>query len=142
MRYAFIEEQRMQHSVRRMCEALDVSPAGYYEWRGRPPSARALADVDLRALIVRVHAESRRTYGRPRIHAELSAEGTRVGSKRVRRLMKAAGIEYSTAAFSQDHGFISRSADRRKRPGQRVRRDADRGDESHLGRRYHLHSNA
>lgn len=83
----------MQHSVRRMCEALDVSPAGYYEWRGRPPSARALADVDLRALIVRVHAESRRTYGRPRIHAELSAEGTRVGSKRVRRLMKAAGIE-------------------------------------------------
>ena len=92
MRYAFIEDQRMQHSVRRMCETLDVSPAGYYEWRGRPPSARALADVELRAAIVRVHAESRRIYGRPRIHAELSAAGTRVGSKRVGRLMKAAGI--------------------------------------------------
>ncbi len=43
MKYAFIEEQRAQHSVRRMCELLEVS-AGYYECRGRPPSARAVAD--------------------------------------------------------------------------------------------------
>jgi len=29
MRYAFIEEQRTQHCVRRMCDLLNVSPAGY-----------------------------------------------------------------------------------------------------------------
>ncbi len=92
MRYAFIEEQRTQHCVRRMCNLLNVSPAGYYEWRGRPLSARAIADTQIRASIERVHADSRRTYGRPRIHAKLSAEGQHVGAKRVRRLMKAAGI--------------------------------------------------
>jgi len=92
MRYAFIEEQRTQHCVRRMCNLLKVSPAGYYEWRGRPLSSRAIADVEIRSAIVRVHAESRRTYTRPRIHAKLSAEGRHVGAKRVRRLMKAAGV--------------------------------------------------
>ncbi len=92
MRYAFIEEQRAQHSVRRMCELLSVSPAGYYEWRGRSPSQRTLVDTSLIAKIKRVHAESRRTYGRPRIHAELAAEGMRIGQKRVGRLMKQAGI--------------------------------------------------
>ncbi len=75
IKYAFIEEQRTQHSVRRTCELLSVSPAGYYEWRGRPPSPRALVDATLAADIKRVHAESRRTYGRPRIHAELAARG-------------------------------------------------------------------
>lgn len=92
MKYAFIEEQRTQHSVRRMCELLGVSPAGYYEWRGRPPSPRALVDATLAADIKRVHAESRRTYGRPRIHAELAAQGMRIGQKRIGRLMKKAGI--------------------------------------------------
>ena len=92
MKYAFIEEQRAQHSVRRMCELLEVSVAGYYDWRGRPPSARAVADKALRTAILRAHGESRRTYGRPRVHAELSAQGLQVGCKRVGRLMKAAGI--------------------------------------------------
>jgi len=39
-----------------------------------------------------IHAESRRTYGAPRVHAELQARGVRVGKKRVARLMKAAGL--------------------------------------------------
>jgi putative transposase len=93
MRYAFIEEQRTQHSVRRMCVLLEVSAAGFYEWRGRSPSARARANESLRAEIVKVHAESRRTYGRPRVHAELLARGHHVSSKRVGRLMKNAGIK-------------------------------------------------
>ena len=92
MKYAFIEEQRTQHSVHRMCKLLGVSPAGYYEWRGRSPSRRAVVDADLVADITRVHTESRRTYGRPRIHAELAAQGLRISQKRVGRLMKKAGI--------------------------------------------------
>ncbi len=93
MKYAFIEEQRTQHSVRRMCRLLDVSPSGFYEWRERGPSARAILDETLRSEIIRVHHESRSTYGRPRIHAELRAAGIEVGAKRVGRLMKASGIE-------------------------------------------------
>ena len=92
MKYAFIEEQRTQHSVRRMCRLLEVSASGYYEWRDREPSARATVDENLRSEIVRIHRESRSTYGRPRVHIELRSAGIRVGAKRVGRLMKASGI--------------------------------------------------
>ena len=85
MKYAFIEEQRTNHCVRRMCELLSVSAAGYYEWRGRPLSARTEKNAKLAAEIAIVYDSSRRTYGRPRIHAKL---GHRIGPKRVTRLMK------------------------------------------------------
>ncbi len=92
MKYAFIEEQRTQHCIERMCSMLEISRAGYYEWRGRPESMRSQADAELRAAIVEAHTKSRRTYGRPRIHAELAAQGVRVGSKRIGRIMKSPGI--------------------------------------------------
>jgi putative transposase len=76
-----------------MCRLLDVSPSGYYEWRDRPPSARALADVALTAQIKTCHERSRGTYGAPRILADLAAEGIHVGRKRVTRLMRLAGLE-------------------------------------------------
>jgi len=75
VKYAFIEEQRTQHAVRRLYRVLSVSHGGFYEWRGRAPSARARSDAALRTTIVAIHTESRRTYGRPRIHAELCARG-------------------------------------------------------------------
>jgi putative transposase len=93
VKYAFIEGQRTQHAVRRLCELLEVSPAGYYEWCSRPCSVRSTADELLRAEIVRVHAASRKTYGRPRIHAELREQGMKVGAKRIARLMKISGIQ-------------------------------------------------
>ena len=40
-----------------------------------------------------IHAASRGTYGVPRIHAELAADGVTVGRKRVSRLMRRAGIQ-------------------------------------------------
>ncbi len=92
MKYAFIEEQRTQHRVQRLCRVLGVSRAGFYEWRDRHPSLRAQADADLQATIVQLHTESRGTYGRPRVHAKLAASGVHVGRKRVGRLMKTAGI--------------------------------------------------
>ena len=92
MRYAFIDEQRTQHRIGRMCELLEVSRAGFYEWRGRGPSVRSTVDVAIGEAVIRAHTESRKTYGRPRIHAELSAQGIRVGQKRVARIMKAHGL--------------------------------------------------
>jgi putative transposase len=81
------------HSVRAMCRALDVSPSGFYAARNRSPSKRAVADAGLRAKIRLVHDESRGTYGMPRIHAELAADGVRVGRKRVARLMRLEKLE-------------------------------------------------
>ncbi|WP_394279002.1 IS3 family transposase [Microbacterium sp.] len=53
------------------CRFLNVSTSGYYEWVSRPPSPRAVADAALRTTIRRIHADSRETYGAPRVLAEL-----------------------------------------------------------------------
>lgn len=75
------------------CRVLGVSTSGFYEWRDRPPSARALADADLVEVITDIHTASRGTYGVRRVHAELRlGRGTRVGRKRVERLMRAEGL--------------------------------------------------
>jgi putative transposase len=81
------------HPIATQCRVLGVSPSGYYAWRKRPLSARARADVELSAEIEAIHRASRGTYGAPRIHAELTAHGTRVGRKRVARLMRGAGLQ-------------------------------------------------
>jgi putative transposase len=81
------------HPVAVLCRTLGVSPSGYYAWRKRPLSPRARADVELTAQIEAVHRESRGTYGAPRIHAELAAQGLHLGRKRVARLMRAVGLQ-------------------------------------------------
>jgi len=76
------------------CRMLKTSTSGYYEWRGRPPSQRAVADRALTAQIREIHAMSRGTYGVPRVHAELRLGcGVRCGRKRVARLMRASGLQ-------------------------------------------------
>lgn len=80
------------HRVATRSRVLGVSPSGYYAWRKWPLSPRARTDVELSAQIHAVHRESRGTYGAPRIHADLAAQGMRIGRKRVARLMRSAGL--------------------------------------------------
>jgi len=77
----------------RMCRLLGVSTSGYYAWRNRKPSKRAVEDAALTETISEIHVWSRGTYGAPRIHAELADCGVRVGRKRVARLMRRAEIQ-------------------------------------------------
>jgi putative transposase len=91
-RFRFIAAAAARRPVALSCRVLGVSRAGYYAWRGRPPSARARADAELTAVIHRLHRESRGTYGSPRVQADLRGEGRRHGRKRVARLMRAAGL--------------------------------------------------
>lgn len=94
MTFRLIEAERAQHHVSRLCNVLGVTRAGFYAWSGRSPSARALRDRELMALIKRIHDGSRGTYGVPRIHAELQDDhGVRIARKRVARLMRRLGIE-------------------------------------------------
>jgi len=79
-------------AVRLTCRVLGVSPSGYYAWRKRPESARALENEKLVAEMKRIHAESRGTYGLPRLQQTLRQAGRSVGKSRVARLMKKAGI--------------------------------------------------
>lgn len=93
MIYTFIEAQKTNHRIGRMCRTLKVSKSGFYGWRDREPSARAQADALLTQKIVRIHRDSRETYyGAPRIHFELRMLGVRCARKRVARLMREAGL--------------------------------------------------
>jgi putative transposase len=71
-----------------MCKVLEVSRSGYYAWRKRSASPTAQRRRRLTAMIQVVHAESRQTYGSPRIHAELTARGERCSVKTVARIMR------------------------------------------------------
>ena len=88
-----MSENQAVHGVATMCRVLEVSASGYYAWKSRMPSKRLMDDGVLQAEIEAIHRRSRATYGVPRVHAELRAEGTRVGRKRVARLMRRAGLE-------------------------------------------------
>jgi putative transposase len=80
------------HPIATVCRVLGVSPGGYYARLKHPRSARACADAQLSARIAEIHRRSHETYGAPRIHAELKAQGIRVGCKRVARLMRGARL--------------------------------------------------
>ena len=88
MKYAFVDEHRARYPVEQLCRALEVTASGYYAWRRRPPSPRALANQALLVDIRASHARSRRTYGSPRVHADLVAQGQRCSRHRVARLMR------------------------------------------------------
>ena len=94
MSFRLIDAEKAEHPVSRLCSVLGVTRAGYYSWRGRSPSAHASSDRALETLIKRIFDESLRTYGAPRIQAELlHAHGLRVSRKRIARLMRRLGIE-------------------------------------------------
>ena len=87
-----ITRHRSEFEVRLMCRVLEVSPSGYYASRKRPPSWHTLIDEVLMAHVRIIHNESGETYGAPRVHQELQAEGLPASPKRVARLMREDGL--------------------------------------------------
>ena len=75
-----------------MCDALDVSPAGFYAWLARPESPSQARRQGLVAAIGEVHAEVKGRYGSPRMTKELNARGHDCAENTVATLMKTHGI--------------------------------------------------
>jgi putative transposase len=92
MSFRLIEDHRRAYPVRVLCAVLEVSPAGYYAWRARSPSARSSANAELVAAIRRVHHDSAGRYGSPRVHAALRTQGRGTSRGRIERLMRRHGI--------------------------------------------------
>lgn len=78
--------------MNQMCQLYGVSRSGYYAWRDRPPSLRSIQDASLLKLVRDIHQRSRRTYGSPRIYAEMRQQGETASRRRIERIMRANGI--------------------------------------------------
>jgi putative transposase len=94
-RYAVIKTMAAEGlPVNLCCRVLHVSVSGYYAWRDRPLSPRALRHVWLTEQIRAVHLASRGTYGSRRVHAELRlGQGIIVGYHAVEMLMRRADVK-------------------------------------------------
>jgi len=88
--------EKAHFRVKDLCRALSVTRSGFYAWVGRPPSARARRDAQLRVKIRAFHAASGHKYGRPRVWKDLAEAGDAVSEKRVGRLMREDGLRGRT----------------------------------------------
>lgn len=90
--YRFVDSQKADgFPVAAACRAAGVSTSAYYDWRqaqDSEPSPAQQAEADLVTEIRTVHEASGRTYGSPRVHAQLRRQGWVVNHKRVERLMR------------------------------------------------------
>ncbi len=96
MRYRAIQKHDRRFPIRLMCRALAVSAAGYYAWKDRPESRRAMHNRILLSEIRVIHRESRETYGSPSIWDALMKRGHGVGEHRIARRMRVAGTRAKT----------------------------------------------
>ena len=92
MKSAWIAGHRKEFEVEAMCDALSVSKSGYYAWQDRAPGIRQVRREELISEIKAVHAESRHTYGSPRVYQELQARGIKTSINTVAKLMNKAAI--------------------------------------------------
>lgn len=92
-----MEAECATYPIEAMARLLEVSRAGFYRWRESQsadavPSASQVRRVDVDAMIVAVHKESKGIYGSPRIHSELADAGLSVSVNTVASRMKAIGV--------------------------------------------------
>jgi transposase InsO family protein len=97
VKYAFIKAHSSEYSVSRLCQVLEVSTSGYYDWHDRPESNRVKENRRLLTKISLFHKVSREIYGSPRIYRDLVDAGEAVSINRVARLMQKNSIQSKMA---------------------------------------------
>jgi len=93
VRFVYIAAKMAEFSITVLCRTLEVSRAAFYASLRRPPSRHTVDDRRLAVLVREAFERSRRTYGSPRIHAELAAQGVFVSKKRIARIMRQEGLK-------------------------------------------------
>jgi len=92
VKFELVQAEKATCKISVACRALGVSRTGFYAWRTRPDSERARRDQQLVVKVRESFERSRKTYGSPRIHRDLAAQGEQVSRKRVIRLMQEQGL--------------------------------------------------
>ena len=137
MIFELVDAQRAHYSVEMLCDVLDVSRAGFYAWKKRGVSQRRIDDAKLAVEITKIHEESDKAYGSPRVHVALEkARSSR--ESQTRGACHAAG-EFgwkTTPRISCHHDDARRDVADRAEPSRASLR-AERA-EPRLGRRHHL----
>ncbi len=103
MKYKCIKENENTISVTAMCDVLEVSRSGYYEWKKCKTSQRRLRDEELLKEVRCTFSQSNKIYGSPRVFWDLRNRGFKVSRKRIARLMA-------------EEGLVSRQNKRRFKP--------------------------
>jgi len=102
VKYAYIEKESLNHKTKVLCDVLGVSRSGFYDWKNRKPSKRALENEALLQKLRTLHEMHKQRYGSPRMHAALEKQGVNVSKGRIERLMR-------------QHQIVSRRTKRHKR---------------------------
>jgi len=92
-KFEFIDAEKDNYPIQKMCAWAGVSKSGFYEWLDRPASATDRRREDLKMLIDAVFVDSDGTYGHRRIHAELARSGVSCSPELVRQLMRELGLQ-------------------------------------------------
>lgn len=92
IRRRFVFDHQAGYPVVLLCRLVGVPRSSFYAWRGRRPSARALANERLLGDVLEIYARSRGTYGRVRMLGQLERRGIQVNHKRLARLMRDNGV--------------------------------------------------
>lgn len=108
MKFAFVREHRRRWPVGAICRVLKVSRSGFYAWRSRPASARAVRQQQLLEKIRIAHRENQELYGSPRVHRALLIDGQIVSRNTVAKLMRQAKIRAKSR-----RRFVPRTTDSR-----------------------------
>jgi transposase InsO family protein len=112
VRFAFVLAEKANHRITTLCRVLEVSRQGFYAWQRRRPCRRKKRDESLSVRIKQAFQDSDRTYGAPRVHRELGAQGVRTSRKRVARLMR----QHSLVARPRPRRFFVTTDSRHRYP--------------------------
>jgi len=88
MKFKFIENNRTNFRIGKMCRILGVTRSGYYHYKKHRYSQRKIENKVILELIRQIWEKSHHIYGYRRIHVELRSQGLRINRKRVLRLMR------------------------------------------------------
>src|SRR5690554_3453638 len=92
MKYTFIKNHEYLFPIEKMCKVLEVGSSGYFKWKNKPISNRALRKNEIKQQITTIYFASKQRYGSPRIIIELSALGYKISRITVTKYMKELGL--------------------------------------------------
>jgi len=97
MRYATIKSHEGKFAIRLMCRVLGVSSSGYYDWRGRSPSATSRARAELDEQVKQAFLAEKCRAGAPRLVHRLKARGHDAGRNQIAQSLRRQGLRARAA---------------------------------------------